>query len=105
MRILLSMALDGTSVGDHTEMAWVERRCRDSVVWRCRAATARSTELRERGLNGHCHRSAGNVGQAMAISSVRAGHSVAISATDPAHAQDAAANAGAKAASSSTTEA
>lgn len=43
---------------------------------------------------------AGNVGRALATSSVRAGHSVVISATDPAHARDAAQSAGAKAASS-----
>src|SRR5689334_13949316 len=43
---------------------------------------------------------AGNVGQALATSSVRAGHSVVISATDRTHAQDAAAGAGARAASS-----
>ena len=43
---------------------------------------------------------AGNVGRALSTSSVRAGHSVVISATDPAHARDAAESAGAKAASS-----
>jgi 8-hydroxy-5-deazaflavin:NADPH oxidoreductase len=43
---------------------------------------------------------AGNVGRALVTSSVRASHSVAISATDPAHAQDAAATAGARAAAS-----
>ena len=43
---------------------------------------------------------AGNMGRALANSSVRGGHSVVISATDPAHAQDAAGSAGAKAASS-----
>ena len=43
---------------------------------------------------------AGNVGRALATASVRAGHSGVISATDPAHAQDATASAGATAASS-----